>query len=354
MTISYKDKQSVAIFYDRLNTWGGAERLLLDILTIYPHADLYTTVYDPQKTTWLRGNYNVYFTKLNGKLFQKYQGLFSVIYPILLEKFKFDKYDLLISLGSLFNHTLLTKPKTKYINYCLTPNRYLYQNQQFGVYKKIDKIFSSRPDNFLAISQTVKKRISAYYQRESDVVYPGIDTNYFLPTPNPKNDYYLAVSRFVPHKKLDLLIETFKKVNKRLVLVGEGREAKYLKNLAEGFSNISFSNFVNNTKLLKLYQNCTALISPQEEDFGLTNLEAMSCGRPVIAYSKGGNLETIIHLKTGIFFHKQNYKNIISALNILETQKIDPQACRQQALKFSRENFMLNFKNKIHEIVSSR
>jgi len=330
------------LFYDWLNQWGGAERVLLDLHRLYPDAPIYTLFHNPAKTPWLK----------DAKIItSKYQLKFPPFYPFFAEQLDLSGYDVVISTTSYFGHCLLTSPHTKVICYCHTPNRYLWQKDYLKFYRPIDIIFSKRPDLFIASSQNSQQRIKKFYNRDSTVIYPGIDTNKFVPKITdyrlPVTDYFLVVSRLVPHKKIDLAIRACLQLNKHLYIVGTGRQKKYLQSIAQNSPLIQFLGQVSEEKLIDLYQNCQALIFPQEEDFGLSALEAQSCGKPVIAFKKGGSLETIINKKTGLFFEKQCDKSLIKTLKIFDSKKFDPHDCRQNALKFSLESFMLNFSNYI-------
>ena len=197
-------------------------------------------------------------------------------------------------------------------------------------------------------------RIKKHYQRSSTIIYPGINIDKFTPSSNPAQPYFLIVSRLVPHKKIDLVISAFNNSDYQLKIVGGGREEAYLKCLASDNKNIEFLKPVDESQLITLYQNCTALIYPQEEDFGLSALEVQACGRGVIAYNRGGAKETVINHKTGIFFNLQNKESLqIAIQNFLKSPPLSSN-CRQQASRFNRQNFMLNFKKQVDTLWSKR
>jgi glycosyltransferase involved in cell wall biosynthesis len=210
-------------------------------------------------------------------------------------------------------------------------------------FKFIDRLLVSPKKTFLCNSKNVEKRINQHLHIKADVVYPGINTQKFVPISQPTLDYFLIVSRFVKYKNIDLAILACQKLKKKLIIVGSGRQEKYLRQIANP-QYVKFTGKIGEPKLIKLYQNCQALIHPQIEDFGLTPLEAQACGRPVIAQKAGGALETVTS-QTGIFFKK----NLIKAISSFDYKKFIPQDCRQNALKFSQEGFMLNFKKRINE-----
>jgi len=333
----------VALFYDWLNQWGGAERVLLDLHHLYPEAPIYTLYHNPLKTPWLK-NIKVVTPKLKTN--------FPPLYPFLAEQLDFSDYDIVISTTSYFGHCLLTQPGTKFFCYCHTPNRYLWQKNYLKLYRPIDQIYSKRPDYFIASSKNSQQRIKKFYNRDSVVIYPGIDTKKFVPAKTPPQsgsmNYFLIVSRLVPHKRIDLAIRACLSLQKPLFVVGTGRQQKHLQNIAQNNPLIHFLGHVSENKLISLYQNCLALLFPQQEDFGLSALEAQSCGKPVIAFKKGGSLETIKSGVTGLFFKKQSEKSLIKALKKFDPLMFNPDNCRYQALRFSQESFMLNFSNYIN------
>lgn len=299
----------IAIYYDWINQWGGAEQVLLDILGVFPAADILTLFYRPQ--SWLPSK-----TK--------------VITP----PFNLKKYDLIISTTSYFGYYLPAD-----IYYIHNINRYLYNTPL----KFIDRLLVSPKKIFLCNSKNVQKRIKKHLNIKAQVLYPGINVKKFTPTSHPSLDYFLVVSRFVKYKNIDSVILACQKLKKKLIVVGTGRQEKYLKQIANP-QYVQFTGKISQNKLIKLYQNCQALIQPQIEDFGLTALEAQACGRPVIAKKAGGALETVT-TKTGVFFNKNLSKTIAS----FNPKKFETQNCRQNALNFSQQKFMLNFKNKINE-----
>lgn len=344
----------VAIYYDWLNQWGGAERVLLDILHLYPRADLYTLDYQAKNTAWLPKSHKIFTQKLKNKL------IYTPFYTYKLEQIDFSQYDILISTTSNVGHSFITGPQTLYVCYFHNINRYLYQHPPFLLkpilkfYQKIDKIYSNRPDYLLCNSKNVQSRIEHSYHRQSQIIYPGIDTSKFIPNKQKPKNYFLIVSRLVFHKNIELVIEAFNDLPYELKIVGQGRDQEYFKCLASTNKKIQFLSHVDDQALISLYQNCLGLIFPQEEDFGLTALEAQSCGRGVIAYSKGGALETVINHKTGIFFDELNPNSFTKSLNTYLQSPPKVSDCRQQALKFDHHSFMLNFKKKIETLWQSQ
>lgn len=352
----------VAIFYDWLNQWGGAERVLLDILKIYPDAPVFTLIHNPSKTNWLPPKTKVVTSCLQKFPFsQNNPIIYTPFYSLALEKFDFSKYDIVISTTSISGHCLITHPSTLFVCFFHNTNRYLYQTPKsykilspfLKLYQKIDYIYGQRPDYLLCNSATVQQRILQQYQRPSQIIYPGVDINYFTPNKQPlSSDYFLVVSRLVAHKKIDLAIKACHKLKKKLIIVGSGREKNKLVNLKIKLNdqNIIFMGKVSDKKLKSLYQNCQALICPQIEDYGLTPIEVQACGRPVIAYQKGGITETVISNKTGLFFKYQTTTSLCLALKKFNSNSFSPSDCVANAQKFSTKNFMLNFKHTIEKL----
>lgn len=352
----------VAIFYDWLNQWGGAEKVLLDIINIFPQAPVFTLVHEPKKTKWLPPNTTVKTSWINHlPSSQKNPLYYPPFYPIALEQFDFSQFDIVISTTSTIGHCLLTQPKTLFICYLHNTNRYLYQTPpQFKFlspllkkYHQTDYIYGQRPDYLLCNSQTVQQRIKTHYHRSAKIIHPGIDNTFFTPLENctPQEPYFLVVSRLVWHKRIDLAIKACHQLNQKLIIVGEGRDKnKLIKiNQQNPKSKVFFFGQVSDKKLLFLYQNCQALICPQEEDFGLSPIEAQACGKPVIAYQSGGITETVTN-KTGVFFKSQTVDSLCQAIQKFNPSNFLSQDCSNNAKQFSRQNFMLHFKQTVDKL----
>lgn len=360
----------VALVYDRVNKWGGAERLLLALHQIWPEAPLYTSVYDPERAPWAKV-FEVRTSFLQKiPLAKKHHEFFAPLMPLAFESFNFDEFDLVISITSESAKGIITKPKTKHLCYCLTPPRYLWSGYKeyfrtsaqriasswlVKYLKKWDLVAAKRPDAYFAISQTVQKRIKKYYDRESDVIYPPVDIDKFnissLAPSRLRRDgqnfkFYLVVSRLVPYKKVDLVIKVFNKLGWNLKIIGVGSELRKLKRMAK--SNIDFLGQLTDEQLISYYQNCRAVIFAQEEDFGLVPLEAQACGKPVIAFRAGGAAETIKDRITGVFFDQQTPESLIEAVKkadlMIKNSKLKPEDCRKQAEKFGMKKFLAKFK----------
>ncbi len=375
----------VAIVYDRVNKWGGAERVLLTLHEIFPDAPLFTSVYNPEKASWAQ-----VFPEVNASFLQKIpfmndkHELLAPLMPFAFETLDFSSYDLVISVTSEAAKGIITRPPTVHICYCLTPTRYLWSHyseyfkgqslkdltKPVVKYLRIwDEIAAQRPDVMVGISTEVQDRIKKYYERESEIIYPPVDIDKFKnqklgPTASSKikktyqnlkrDDYYLLVSRLVPYKKVDLAIKAFNGLGLPLVIVGTGSEDKKLKKMAK--RNVMFKGLVSEKELVGTYQGAKALIFPQEEDFGITAVEAQACGIPVIAFKAGGALDTVIDGKTGIFFEKQTIEHMLGAIRRFHDSnhgnKMSAE-CIRNAQKFSKERFKKEFKELVEKHLSS-
>jgi len=361
----------IAIFYDWLNQWGGAEKVLLQLLKLYPQAELFTLVHDPQKTPWLPKNIKVHTSFLQKLPYAKNNSqIYTPIYDLALEAFDFTNFDLLISTTSTQGHCLITPPSCLHVCYYHNINRHLYNPKAnlllkplLRIYKHLDLYYSTRPDYFFCNSKTVQKRIKNTYHKTATVIHPGIDTDFFKARSSKDNlkaithlqnnhkitlpkDYYLSVSRLVPHKKVDLTLKACLSLNKKLIIVGQGREGDYLKKLSCHNQNIIFLSSVSDQELLTLYQNAKALICPQLEDFGLTPIESLATTTPVIALNKGGYTETL-NSKVALLFPEQSCQDLSAAILEFEqklSQNYFPKTTlRRHSLNFSESNFMLHF-----------
>lgn len=352
---------NIAIVYDHVNKIGGAERILVALHELFPHAPLYTPFYNSQKAPWAK-NIKVISSFLEVLPFanqkhELYPGL-----PILaIETFDFKKFDIVISVTSAEAKGVITSPETLHICYCLTPTRYLWSHYfdyfPISFIRKIslpiisllriwDYVASHRPDVYVAISDHVAKRISKYYRQKSSVIYPPVDIDKFSPsTKKTADDYYLVVSRFVRYKHIEIAIEACAQLGVPLKIIGSGTDENRLKRIAG--RNVEFLGNLTEDDLVHYYQNCKALLFVQEEDFGITALEAQACGKPVIAYQVGGSKEMIIEGETGEFFEAQNADSLAKTMRIFAQNRYNKTSCRKQAERFATERFKDEFKHLI-------
>jgi glycosyltransferase involved in cell wall biosynthesis len=203
--------------------------------------------------------------------------------------------------------------------------------------QSVDKITSKNVDYFIANSATTAGRIKKYYSRDSKIIYPPVDTEFYTPGREEREDYYLVVSSMVPYKKVDVAVRAFNKTGRKLKIIGSGPELNYLKSIAK--DNISFFNWCEKDILRKHYRKCRALLFPGKEDFGIVPVEAMACGCPVIAYKEGGAAESVIEGRTGVFFDRQNPENLNRAVENFKDHDFKSEIIRKRAEEFSEERF---------------
>lgn len=368
---------NVALVYDRINKWGGAERVLLSLHKLFPHAPLYTTVYDTKEAPWsdvfdVRASFlqQIPWARSNHEYF-------PFLSSVAFEQFSFDEYDVVISVTSAEAKGIITKPETLHVCYCLTPTRYLWSH--YGEYfsspfirvatrplissmRIWDQIASTRPDHYIAISNTVRDRIKKYYRRDSDVIFPPVEMSnqstansqqHGIPKYQiPDTKYFLIVSRLVKYKKIDLAIRVFNALDEKLIIVGKGREERRLKQMAG--PNIEFLHDLTDQELSCYYTKSQGLLMMQEEDFGLAAVEAQSHGTGVVAYNKGGVRDTVIDGKTGVLFNTQTEESIMEAVGRYSKLDIQKEECVRNSKRFSERRFRKEFTAKIEELAKKK
>lgn len=345
----------IALVCDWLTNPGGAEKVILALHQLFPKAPIYTSIYNRERMQGFeRAVIHTSYLQHMPWAKDKHQ-LYLGLMPSVFEQFDLSAYDLVISSSHSCAKGIITKPETLHVSYCHSPMRYAWENSHayireyeiHPIIKKIapllmhnirmwDRLSADRVDYFIANSKHIQNRIYKYYRRTSSVIYPFTETNRFKIGATREN-FYLAVGRLTPYKRFDLIIDTFNKSGLPLKIVGTGISYKKLANMAN--NNIEFLGRVSDEKLSDLYSKARALIFPQVEDFGITPIEAMASGCPVIAYGKGGALETIADKKTGIFFQEQNPSSLEGAIQKFQSMKFDQQLIREHAETFDRKVF---------------
>jgi len=362
MSNDLKSKK-VALVHDYLLGIGGAERVLKVLHEMFPDAPIYTVVYDKKFVREFLGNAVVrgsFLQKLPGFLRRRYK-YFSFLIPTAVEQIDVSEFDVVISSCSSFCKGVITRPDTVHICYCHTPTRFLWdwthpyvRSMDAGRIRNIltrvvlhflrlwDQQAAQRVDYFIANSKHVAARIKKYYGKEAEVIYPPVDklpiTDYRLPI---TDDYYLIVSQLRPYKQIDIAIEAFKKLGFPLVIIGQGSDRKRLQSLAGDCGNITFLGVQPDEVVTSYYKNCKALIFPGEEDFGMTMVEAMSLGKPVLALRVGGAKEIVLEGATGEFFDEPHHVVLADGLRrlISNYDRYSPNLIQKRAEKFSRERF---------------
>ncbi|MEX0587214.1 MAG: glycosyltransferase [Patescibacteria group bacterium] len=352
----------VALVHDFLNQYGGAERVLEAIHEIFPYAPVYTSLYDPSKLPLRMKNWEICPFKLPRLPFAHFLKYYTAFYPFLFENLDLREYDLVISSTAFFAKGIRVKPGAVHISYIHTPPRFLYHysaetgKRELFFYRPILAVLDSffriwdygaaqRPDFLIVNSNEVAKRVKKFYGREATVIYPPVE----LPQQklgarsreSEREFYYLVISRLLSYKRIDLAIRAANELKIPLKIAGTGREETRLKKMAG--PTIEFLGFLSDEKLSELYSNCQALVFPTDEDFGIVPVEAMSFGRPVLAFAKGGALETVAAGKTGEFFQEPTVESLVEVWKNFDPSQYKPADCIAQARKFSKEKFKKEF-----------
>lgn len=361
----------VAIIHDWLNRKaGGAESVLFELAQTYPRADIFTLIYDKDLFGEnLRGR--IIKTSFLQKMprFIKHRPQFML--PLVkraTESIKLDGYDLIISSSSAWVKNINKPPGAVHICYCHSPARMLWDSwpsylDQIGVLNKgflapslrflvirlcsklrlWDYYGAQKVDVFIANSKYVAGRIAKFYGRISTVVYPPVDTESALLN-QPKKDYYLILSVLARYKNVELAVKSFAASGRKLIVAGDGADRERLKNMAAGATHISFYGRVSDTEKWRLLASAKGLIFPSIEDFGITPVEAMASGTPVVAIVGGGLTETVKKGVTGLFFKHNDPDELTQAIKQVEQSKFDQKVLREQAAKFKRTAFVNDFK----------
>ncbi|MCL2859208.1 MAG: glycosyltransferase [Oscillospiraceae bacterium] len=351
----------IAIVHDWLTNMGGAEQVVINFKEIYKEAPIYTTFYNPDKLDDKLKNIDVRTSFLQKKKMVENHKKYFPLMPLAFENFNLNEYDVVLSSSSSCAKGVLTKPGSIHICYCHTPMRYAWEQRDdyidgMGKLKRKlvklllhymrmwDSTTVNRVDYFIANSNEVKKRIEKHYKRDAIVISPPVRCNMFNISETDE-DYYFIVSRLVKYKRFDLAVQACIELGKKLIIIGDGPEKESLMKLAN--ENIIFLGRQPDEVVNKYMSECKALIFPGEEDFGIVTVEAQSCGRPVIAYGKGGVLDSVIDEKTGIFFKEQTVESLKNAILKFEKMGFDKKEIREHALEFDESVF----RKKIEEFV---
>lgn len=363
----------VAIVHDWLVNYGGAERVVEAFLKIFPDADIFTLVYDEKKMGRIfpKDKIHTSFVQKIPMATKLYTKMLTLM-PKAFESFDFSSYDLVLCSSSSCAKGVITPPSVPHIAYIHTPMRYAW-DQFFDYQKRTNKIVahfmskfmpnirlwdfvsSQRIDKLIANSAYIKRRIKKYWNLDSTVVYPPVDTSRLKPNKKAAEDFYVVFSRFVPYKRIDLAISACGELGRKLVVIGGGSQEKELKTLAQKYNNaeITFTGRVSDEEVKSYLQRCRAMIFSAEEDFGIIPVEAQACGRPVIAFGKGGARETVLDGKTGVFFKKQETQSVIDAIRKFETLEaqnvFNSEEIARHAQSFSTERFCAQIKEEIEK-----
>lgn len=352
----------IALVHDHLNQLGGAERVLKSFGEIYPEAPIFTLIYDEKKTKGVFSDHRIIesFIARFPLARKKFRWYLPMMVPA-TEGYNLSGYNVVLSDSSGLAKGIITPPKTLHVCYCHTPTRYLWSDhniiidkfernwlvgrmsQLYRSYLRIwDRQAADRVDKFIANSRFVARRIRKYYHRDSIVLNPPVDTNRFAISKDI-GDYYLIISRLRPYKKVDLAIQAFNKLGLPLYIIGYGEEEARLREMAK--SHIKFLGNISDHEVIEYLTHCKALIHPQEEDFGITAVEAMAAGRPVIAYGSGGALETVVPGKSGVLFDEQSWEALADTIIHFKEADFSPEEIKGHARQFDTVEFKRKIKD---------
>lgn len=359
----------VAIVHDYLNQYGGAERVLEALHELYPDAPVFTSIYDAEAMPEHYQRWDIrtsFMQALPG--WRKHFRRYFLLYPTAFESFDLSAYDLVLSSSSAYAKGVIPRPGATHVCYCHTPMRFAWRSHDYVERERIrglqgallpfaltyvrlwDVATANRVDTFVANSSEVAGRIARYYGREAEVVPPPVE----LPPydPQPAGDFYLAGGRLIPYKRIELIVEAFTRLRLPLKIFGDGRDRGRLEQMAG--PTIEFLGWVDEETRRDLFARCRGFIFPGEEDFGITPLEAMAAGRPVIAYGAGGALETVVDGVTGRFFHEQSAAALAMAVAAARADRYDQLTIRRHAESYDRAIFLERMRAVIDEAVLDR
>jgi glycosyltransferase involved in cell wall biosynthesis len=346
----------IALVHDYLVQDGGAERVLKAFQEIWPSAPTFALLYDPDRMGRNFRDKDIRTSFLQNVPFAlKRYKWFMPLMPMATERHDLSGYDVVLSSTSAFAKGVITRPDTLHVCYCHTPTRYLWSDTHSyineiglpGPVRKLvplmltdirvwDRLAADRVDRFIANSRTVERRIAKYYQRQSDIIHPPVETDRYY-AGDGAGGYYVAGGRLVAYKRFDVIVRAFNKLGIPLKIFGEGPELAKLRAAAK--RNIEFVGRVGEHEKAELYAKAIAYLHPQEEDFGITAVEAMAAGRPVIAYRKGGAEETVIEGVTGTFIEEQSWEELANTIIRFDPEQFDSRRIREHALRYDIELF---------------
>ena len=365
----------IALIHDWLTGMRGGEKVLEAFCELFPEAEIFTLFHFKGTVSPLIESHKIHTSFLQGFAGKKWYRYLLPLMPAAVESLNIKEFDLVISLSHCVAKGAIPAKQSVHICYCYTPMRYIwdmhdeyFKKRETGFLaktlmpvflpylKKWDVRSCQRVDYFIADSKNVQKKIKKFYNRDSEVIYPPVNAENFTISDNI-GDFYLVVGAFAPYKRLDLAIEAFNILGYPLKVVGCGQEEKRIKSMAKG--NIEFLGWQTNDALKGYYARCQALIFPGEEDFGIVPLEAMAAGRPVIAYGKGGTLETVVSIDntrngeygTGIFFYEDTPASLVEAIHKVERSqdKINPLKIRERVCGFTEDIFKKRIKKFVYD-----
>lgn len=360
---------NVALVHDYLSQDGGAEQVLRALREVWPDAPVFVLFHDKEKIPDLStADTRESFIAKMPFVRSRYQWYLPLM-PLATERYNLHEFDVVISSTSAFAKGVLTRPETLHVSYCHTPTRYLWTDTHAYIadlkypapvkallprlihrLRLWDQLSALRVDAFVANSDTVRRRIAKYYRRDSVVIYPPVDTDRFHP--GAVGEYFVTGGRLVPYKRFDLVVDVFNRLRLPLKIFGTGPELARLQKRA--LANIEFLGRVSDTEKAELLAHAKAFLHPQAEDFGITPVESMAAGRPVIAYGVGGATESIVPGMTGTFFARQEWESLLDAVVHFDPFAWDSARIRAHAMRFDRRVFKERIKQYVEEAYAHR
>jgi len=361
----------IAFVHDYLVQYGGAERVLECLTELYPQASIYTILHNKEAMHGVFEDKRIYTSYLQKFPFaRKWHRIFPLLMPPAIEQFDFSAYDVVVSDSSSYAKGIITRPETLHICYMHTPMRYAWDDCQkytrdfyfprlikrlipfaMNYIRLWDKVSADRVDIFVANSNFVARRIRKYYRKDSTVIHPPVDTENFAVRKSQTNEkYFLMVGRLIAYKRHSITIKAFNEMKLPLKIIGRGPELARLQKIAG--PTVEFLGRVEDEQLKKYYADCQAVIFPQEEDFGIVAIEALSCGKPLIAFRGGDIPEHMEENKMGVFFDEQTPEQVIDAVQRFEKLSFDSEYIRSKVLKFDRKIFKEKMKAFIENAVT--
>ena len=355
----------IALVHDYLAQDGGAERVLKAFHEIWPDAPIFVLFHKPGSVDGFDdADVRQSFIGKIPLAKNRYQWFLPWM-PLATERHNVHDFDVVLSSTSAFAKGILTRPDTLHISYCHTPTRYLWTDTHEYIadlkYTRLikaalprlihklrlwDKMSVDRVDHFIANSNTVRQRINKYYRRDSNIIYPPADVEQFS-IGEKVGEYFIAGGRLVPYKRFDLIVHVFNRLGWPLRIFGSGPELHRLQKIAK--DNIEFLGRVSDEEKARLLSEAKAFIHPQVEDLGITPIESMASGTPVIAYGVGGVTETVIPGKTGVFFYDQTWESLFDAVHTFNEHAWDRQTIREHAQKYSDSIFKKRMEQFVHD-----
>lgn len=363
----------VALVHDWLTGMRGGEKALERLLEVFPDAELFTLLHVRGAVSPLIENRPIHttFTQYLPWASRAYR-YYLPIFPAAIERFDFAGFDLVVSCSHCVAKSVIVPPHVPHLCYCLTPMRYAWD--QFDAYFGPEKVgraasavlrpvmarmarwdqrTSARASRYLAISQYVARRISLYYNRQSDVIYPPVDTDYFTPGGDPPGTRFVIVSALVPYKRLELAIDAAHAAGVPLDIIGDGPERQFLEARVASTSGVRLLGRLDDEAVRAHYRAAAAVLLPGEEDFGIVPVEAQACGRPVVALGRGGATETVRHDETGLLVADDTVPAWAAALTAAAARTWDTARIRQHAERFSHGRFRAEFRHAVDEVLAA-